>query len=236
MHIANCLINLNETSVHSRIALQKDRCFWSLGRSYWTLLHCFWVRRITTIAANTGIATYGTLHQVYWVHLRCLTLILNNCFAQNFLLTYLGSNLLIKKCWLRLYSTRMKWYAFFFSFFLIFRKIWINFVHYANYKLCSFIVWKLYSFASLCKLIYSLELRVSLSWDNTLFSMLNFASPIWFFLLVSFMINYFPIILNVHLVYLLGCNDWWWRQWCPCTKESKYWNCNGFGNSCCQGI
>lgn len=68
----NCLINLDINSVHSRISLPKDRCFWSHGWSYWSLLHCFWVWRTTTIAANTGIATYGTLHQVYWAHVRCI--------------------------------------------------------------------------------------------------------------------------------------------------------------------
>lgn len=51
-------------SVYSWINLPKDRCFWSPCRFFWTLFHCYRVWRTSSAAANTGIATYGTLHQV----------------------------------------------------------------------------------------------------------------------------------------------------------------------------
>lgn len=55
------------TSVHSWIDLSQDRRLWSLGRFRWSLLYSFWVWRTSSNAANSGIAAYGTFHQVCWM-------------------------------------------------------------------------------------------------------------------------------------------------------------------------
>lgn len=101
-------------SVYCRITLPQDRCFWSSGRFFWTLFHCYRVWGTSSVAANTGIATYGAFHQVSHVlsmfskfQWEIWYFILNVYLPSDFS----GLNLLIKGCWLRPYSTKMKWYV-----------------------------------------------------------------------------------------------------------------------------